>query len=161
MPLMTDPKPACQASDMSTLQSANGPMPEYHILVGESTTKTGGMCAHMKLLADGLAASSPVHVWSPDVTDLVCESPEVHIHKTLGTLSVRDLRLTGKQLNEYGGPLRLLVYWVPHAYGHHAMNVPFCLWLWFRSAWRKDRIELMVQGVSPIREGFRPATRRR
>lgn len=99
----------------------------------------------MAQLADGLAGGGcDVHVWSPSVTDLNCR-PVVNIHKTLGRLSIRDLRRTGRALNCFSSPRRLLVYWVPHAYGYKSMNLPFCVWLWFRSAWRKDRIELMVQ----------------
>src|ERR1700733_8454442 len=120
-------------------------VPVCHILVGDSTPQTGGMCAHMTLLADGLAnQSQQVHVWSPDLTQLACRS-DVTVHKTLGRLSFRDFRRTGRLLNSFSKPRRLLVYWVPHAYGYKSMNLPFCLWIWLRSAWRRDRIELMVQ----------------
>lgn len=122
------------------------PMAEYHIIVGQSTPQAGGMCRHMEMLADGLASQShPVHVWSPQATDLGCESAGVEVHKTLGDLSVGDLRQTGRMLNSFPSPRRILVYWVPHAYGYKSMNLQFCLWLWFRSLWRKDRVELMVQ----------------
>lgn len=115
-------------------------------MVGDSTPQAGGMCGHMALLADGLADEShEVHVWSPAGTDLGCRSLAVNVHKTLGNLSIHDLRHTGRLLNGFSAPRRLLVYWVPHAYGSRSMNLPFCMWLWFRSAWRKDRVELMVQ----------------
>ncbi|HYL36148.1 MAG TPA: glycosyltransferase family 4 protein [Bryobacteraceae bacterium] len=119
---------------------------QYHIVVGESTPQAGGMCRHMDMLAEGLADEfHQVHVWSPSATNLGCESANVDIHKTLGNLSPRYLRHTGRMLNAFPLPRRLLVYWVPHAYGYNSMNLAFCLWLWFRSAWRKDRVELMVQ----------------
>jgi len=119
---------------------------EYHIIVGESTPQAGGMCAHMTLLADGLADKfADVHVWSPSLTELSCRSPAVTHHKTLGRLSLSGFRRTGKLLNRFPKPRRLLVYWVPHAYGCKSMNVPFCLWIWFRSAWHGDRVEPMVQ----------------
>ena len=104
------------------------------------------MCRHMEMLADGLADQShSVHVWSPQGTDLGCESAGVQVHKTLGNFSVGDLGETGRMLNSFPSPRRILVYWVPHAYGYKSMNLAFCLWLWFRSAWRNDRVELMVQ----------------
>ncbi len=121
-------------------------MSQYHILIGDSTPQAGGMCNHMALLADGLAeTSAEVHVWSPEGTELDCRSAAVKIHKTLGQLSMGDFRRTGRALRDFPKPRRLLVYWVPHAYGYKSMNVPFCIWIWMRSAWHKDRVELMVQ----------------
>lgn len=126
-------------------RDARGPVPPYHIIVGESTPQTGGMCVHMKLLADGLAENADVHVWSPDVTDLNCQSPRVKIHRVLGRLNVGDFLRTGRLLNTFPAPRRLMVYWVPHAYGPKAMNLALCLWMWFRAAWRRDQVELLVQ----------------
>jgi glycosyltransferase involved in cell wall biosynthesis len=121
-------------------------MSQYHIIIGEGTPKVGGMCAHMRLLADGLAGESEqVHVWSPAMTDLGCRSPRVTIHATLGRFSIRDFYRTGRELNQFPRPRRLLVYWVPHAYGYKSMNMLLCLWIWVRSAIHKDRVELMVQ----------------
>ena len=138
-------KPADGATIQVAGNAAAEPTPVCHIIVGDSSPQTGGMCAHMTLLADGLAnAAQDVHVWAPDATELACQSV-VKIHKTLGKLSLRDLRRTGGLLNGFRKPRRLLVYWVPHAYGYKSMNVLFCLWLWLRSAFRKDRVELMVQ----------------
>ena len=103
------------------------------------------MSAHMELLADGLArVGEEVHVWEPQRTVLHCGTG-VEIHKTLGKLGLADFWRTGKAINAFPGPRRLLVYWVPHAYRYRAMNVPFCVWIWFRSAWHKDRVELMIQ----------------
>ncbi len=99
----------------------------------------------MSLLADGLAKTAEVHVWQPEATELGARCPAVQIHKTLGTLSIGDYGRTGRALRAFPAPRRLLVYWVPHAYGYKSMNVPFCFWIWVRSAWHKDRVELMVQ----------------
>jgi glycosyltransferase involved in cell wall biosynthesis len=119
--------------------------PVCHIIIGNGTSKAGGMCAHMALLADGLAeAGQEVHVWQPEETELGAGSA-VKIHKTLGTLLPGDFGRTGRALRDFPGPRRLLVYWVPHAYGFKSLNVPFCIWIWIRSAWHKDRVELMVQ----------------
>jgi len=134
--------------------------PQYHIVIGDGTLQGGGMCAHMSLLADGLAdglaggrtesasvgqARQDVHVWMPEKTELGARSAYLKIHRTLGRLSIGDLRRTGHALNRFPAPRRLLVYWVPHAYGYKSMNVPFCVWIWMRSLWHKDRVELMVQ----------------
>lgn len=121
-------------------------MPQYHIVLGEGTMQAGGMCAHMSLLADGLATrSQEVHVWAPATTEIDAKCATVKIHKTLGRLSPAGFRRTGEALRSFPAPRRLLVYWVPHAYGWKSMNVPFCIWVWMRSRWHKDRVELMVQ----------------
>ena len=103
------------------------------------------MCAHMSLLAEGLSETAEVHVWEPEKTDLGACSPAVNIHKTLGRIWLAGFLRTGRALRNFSQPRRLLVYWVPHAYGYKSMNLPFCVWVWWRSAWHKDRVELMVQ----------------
>jgi glycosyltransferase involved in cell wall biosynthesis len=120
-------------------------MPEYHIVIGNGTSQVGGMCAHMSLLAEGLSETGEVHVWEPAKTELGTVSAAVKIHKTLGDLWIGGFRRTGRALRSFAKPRRLLVYWVPHAYGYRSMNLPFCIWIWLRSVWHKDRVELMVQ----------------
>jgi glycosyltransferase involved in cell wall biosynthesis len=127
-------------------ETESGSTPQCHIVTGNGTLTAGGMSAHMEMLADGLAeASQEVHVWQPEKTELGCRSAAVTIHRSLGRLSIADFRRTGRALRNFPTPRRLLVYWVPHAYGYKSMNLPFCIWLWVRSAWHKDRVELMVQ----------------
>jgi glycosyltransferase involved in cell wall biosynthesis len=120
---------------------------EYHLIVGDSTPETGGMSAHMALLADGLARrSNVVHIWAPARAVVpVTPSPSIVLHHTLGTVDAADFRRTGQLLDGFPSPRRLLVYWVPHAYGHRGMNLPFCLWLRKRSKQRGDRVELLLQ----------------
>jgi glycosyltransferase involved in cell wall biosynthesis len=127
-------------------EKQTGSKPQCHIVTGNGTLLVGGMSAHMTMLADGLAeASREVHVWQPEKTQLGTQSAAVEIHPTLGRLSIGDFLRTGRALRGFPYPRRLLVYWVPHAYGYKSMNVPFCIWIWVRSTWHKDRVELMVQ----------------
>ena len=136
-------EPGAQPSMTPDARNKSGP--EFHIFLGEST-HPGAMCEHMALLADGLAKESQkVHVWLPNATELSVGSPDVVLHRVLGGLSIPDLFRAGRNLNRCSPPRRILVYWVPHAYGYKAMNLPFCLWLWFRSAWHMDRVEPLVQ----------------
>jgi len=119
--------------------------PECHFIVGEGTPQSGGMCAHATVLTDGLAETGVrVHVWLAEVTELMSRSPDITIHRTLGTVSIPDLWRTGRALNRFK-KARLLIYWVPHAFGLKSMNVPFCIWLWFRSMFHRNRVELLVQ----------------
>jgi glycosyltransferase involved in cell wall biosynthesis len=53
-----------------------------------------------------------------------------------------DWRGLGRALDRFPRPRRLLVQWVPHAFGWRSLNLPFCLWLAGRG--RRDRVEVMV-----------------
>jgi glycosyltransferase involved in cell wall biosynthesis len=66
------------------------------------------------------------------------------VHRELGALSPADLRRVGRQLDQFPAPRRLLVQWVPHAFGYRSMNVGFCRWLWSRAARHGDRVEVMA-----------------
>src|SRR6185295_20387626 len=50
----------------------------------------------------------------------------------------------GQGLDKFPAPRRLLVQWVPQGYGYRSLNLPFCLWLWHRARFKKDRVEVMV-----------------
>jgi len=68
----------------------------------------------------------------------------VTVHRELGRFAPADLSRTGRRLDQFPAPRRLLVQWVPQGYGYRSMNLPFCLWLWRRAKLKHDRIELMV-----------------
>jgi glycosyltransferase involved in cell wall biosynthesis len=68
----------------------------------------------------------------------------VIVHRELGSFTSADLRRAGSLLDQFSGPRRLLVQWVPHGYGYRSMNLPFCFWLRNRAASNGDRVELMV-----------------
>ncbi len=53
----------------------------------------------------------------------------VHLHPLSGGYGVRGLRELSRELGQLTGPKRILVQYVPHAFGMRAMNVPFCAWL--------------------------------
>jgi hypothetical protein len=55
-----------------------------------------------------------------------------------------DLLKVGRLLDKFPGPRRLLVQWVPHAFGFRSANVAFSLWLWNRVFTHKDHLEIMV-----------------
>src|SRR5438445_3996630 len=39
---------------------------------------------------------------------------------------------------------RVLIQWVPHAYRYRSMNLPFCLWVWKRAMFERERVEIVV-----------------
>jgi glycosyltransferase involved in cell wall biosynthesis len=127
----------------------------WHIVTSEYPPDVGGVSDYTRQVALGLAgAGDEVHVWCPRA-DATHES-NVRVHPELGGIGLRDLRRLDRLLNQYAGPRRLLVQWVPHGFGYHSMNVWFCVWLAAR-AWRGDRVELMVHepylafGRGPLR----------
>ncbi len=98
-------------------------------------------------MAAGLAdQGDEVHVWCGPCRnpDSFPETPGVVVHRALGSLSSADLRRVGEQLDRFPAPRRILVQWVPHAYGYRAMNVGFCRWLLNRAARSGDRVEIMA-----------------
>jgi glycosyltransferase involved in cell wall biosynthesis len=83
-------------------------------------------------------------VWCPSSSSQDTQIPGVTLHRTLGKMSIHDLRRVGMRLNQFAGPRRLLVQWVPHGYGYRSMNLLFCLWLWNRARRMHDEVEIMV-----------------
>lgn len=118
-------------------------MESIHIVTPEYPPKCGGVADYTRQVAQGLAdAGEDVHVWGPaDAAE--DPSSRFAVHPDLGGFRKADLAHAGELLDRFDGPRRLLVQWVPHGYGFHAMNVGFCFWLWKRAR-RGDLVELMV-----------------
>lgn len=120
-------------------------MAELHIVTAEYPPQPGGVSDYVRGVAVGLAdAGERVHVWCPTAgAGTPSEDAGVQVHRELGRISRADLRRVGALLDTFPAPRRLLVQWVPHAYGRRAMNLGFCLWVRERAA-RGDRVEIMV-----------------
>jgi glycosyltransferase involved in cell wall biosynthesis len=117
----------------------------WHIITCEYPPQSGGVSDYTYLLAQGMASrGDEVHVWCPAGPGKSPEIGGVEVHADLGKFSAKDLRAAGRQLDRFPHPRRLLVQWVPHGFGYKSLNLPFCLWLWHRSAKHGDRVELMV-----------------
>lgn len=118
-------------------------VPVIHIITPEYFPERGGVGDYARGVARGLAdAGDEVHVW--------CKSGSrgepgdaFLVHPDFGEFTARDLTQAGAALDRYPAPRRILVQWVPHAFGYHAMNLRFCLWLWHRAS-TGDQVELMV-----------------
>ncbi len=117
----------------------------WHLITGEYPPQPGGVGDYTQGLAAQLGADGDeVHVWCPGVSALEHQGPNVTVHRRLGGIGPRDLRRVGQELDGMPGPRRLLVQWVPHAYGYASMNVWLCLWLWARAARHGDRVEIVL-----------------
>jgi glycosyltransferase involved in cell wall biosynthesis len=118
---------------------------ERHLITSEYPPQPGGVSDYTRMVAEGLAAAGDeVHIWCPPAQNGTAGAGGVVVHRELGRFAFSDLRRAGRLLDQFKGPRRLLVQWVPHGYGYRAMNLPFCVWLWNRAYRHHDRIELMV-----------------
>lgn len=122
----------------------------WAILTGEYPPQRGGVADYTRLLAHSLAAQGDqVHVWAPDCPGAGSESG-IQVHRLPGHYGPKALAQLSRDLKELPDSARLLVQYVPHAYGYKAMNVPFALWL----AARKQPLWVMYHEVAyPIRRG--------
>jgi glycosyltransferase involved in cell wall biosynthesis len=116
----------------------------WHLLASEFPPGGRGVSDYTHLVARGLAeAGDAVHVWCPPV-GAAPPADGVTVHQELGSMRPADLRRVGRALDRFPGRRHLLVQWVPHGFGYRSMNLPFCIWLWWRSVRHDDRVEIMV-----------------
>jgi glycosyltransferase involved in cell wall biosynthesis len=130
----------------------------WAIVTGEYPPQPGGVADHTRLVAHGLAArGDEVHVWAPATSDAghVDAVPNVTVHRLPGGFGPRDLATLGAALDR--SPVdRLLVQYVPHAFGWRAMNLPFAWWL--RGRRDRDAVWVVFHEVAfPFRWRQRPA----
>lgn len=119
-------------------------MTSWHLLTGEFPPDPGGVSDYSHAVARALAdAGDKVHVWCPEITGPSLETPGVEVHRIRGGWSDGDYEAIDTAMNAVGGGRRLLVQWVPHAYGRRSLNVAFCRWV-RRRAEAGDEIDLMV-----------------
>jgi glycosyltransferase involved in cell wall biosynthesis len=140
------------ASDLLRLAEAGsvGKRVHWQMLTGEYPPQPGGVSDYSRLVARALAdAGDRVTVWAPpcDVPD---ESyPGVAVRRLPDNFGHRSRRLLGRYLDTLPEPRRLLVQYVPHAFGWKAANLPFCLWLRSR---RRDSLWIMFHEVAYPRD---------
>jgi len=127
----------------------------WAFITGEYPPQRGGVSDYTQLVAAGLARNGEkVHVWAPQCASGADQEDGVTVHRLPGHYGVRALRQLDSDLKGLGVPRRLLVQYVPHAFGWKGMNVPFCFWL--RS--RQEPVWTMFHEVSyPRRWNQRPA----
>ncbi|HEX8435761.1 glycosyltransferase, partial [Archangium sp.] len=101
----------------------------WHLLTGEFPPQPGGVSDYTWQVAEALAREGvTVHVWAPG--ERQDTAPEgVTVHRLPEGFGPRGLRRLERELARLPGPKRLVVQYVPHAFGYRAMNVPFTLWL--------------------------------
>ena len=119
-------------------------MTAWHIVTGEYPPAPGGVSDYSYAVASGLVdAGEAVHVWCPEASGARTEQPGVEVHPVAGTWSASDFLRMDVALGRLPGRKRLLVQWVPHAYGRRSLNVAFCRWI-RRRARAGDILDVMV-----------------
>jgi glycosyltransferase involved in cell wall biosynthesis len=102
----------------------------WAVLTGEYPPEAGGVADYTRLVARGLAdAGDAVHVYAPHrpAADPGIETHGLPDHYGPRSLADLERALTARP------PHRILVQYVPHAFGYKAMNLPFAAWLALRA----------------------------
>jgi glycosyltransferase involved in cell wall biosynthesis len=136
-----------------TARDARGPAVDWHILTGEYPPDCGGVGDYTRLVARGLAAAGDsVTVWAPSATAPLPADEGVTVRRLPDRYGLRSLRVLSLELDAAASP-RVLVQYVPHAFGWKGGNLPFCLWLWLR---RRRGLWVMFHEVAyPFEAGDR------
>ena len=107
-------------------------MAVWHLITGEYPPQPGGVSDYSRLVACGLAgAGDEVHVWAPECAAQLQGDDGVVVHRLPGHFGPRALTALARSIDS-PGQSRMLVQYVPHAFGFKAMNLPFCFWLFGR-----------------------------
>lgn len=118
-------------SQFRMIQSGSmSPAIKWRMLTGEYPPQAGGVSDYSRVVARGLvAAGDTVQVYAPENPAIDPDDESVTIRRMPGHFGMRALaelsRSIGRGIHE-----RLLIQYVPHAFGYKAMNLPFCLWLY-------------------------------
>ena len=106
------------------------------ILTGEYPPQSGGVSDYTRLVAEGLAAvGDEVTVYAPP-QGIGPDSapPGVRVCRLPDRFGLRGLRWLDREMAR-DRPDRILLQYVPHAFGLKAMNLPFAGWIAVRARW--------------------------
>lgn len=124
-------------------------MARWEIITGEYPPQPGGVADYTQLVARGLAAAGDeVAIHAPASSDVADDDQSVRVCRLPDRFDRRGLLQLDPSID---GRARILVQYVPHAFGLKAMNLPFCVWLYKQ---RHRDVTVMFHEVAyPIRRG--------
>ncbi|HSV13323.1 MAG TPA: glycosyltransferase [Tepidisphaeraceae bacterium] len=124
------------------------------ILTGEYPPQPGGVSDYTRLIAKGLAAAGDeVHVWAPPSVGATPVDEGVRVHRLADHWLGRGRRDFERELLGIERPYRVLVQYVPQAFGCRGMNLGFALML-RRLARRGAAVWVMFhEVVFPLQRG--------
>ena len=91
-------------------------------------------------------------MWAPECESRDHPEARIRVHRLPGHFGPRALAIMDRAIGRANGH-RILVQYVPHAFGFKAMNLPFCYWLYAR---RKRGISVMFHEVAFPRRRVQP-----
>jgi glycosyltransferase involved in cell wall biosynthesis len=118
----------------------------WHVITGEYPPMAGGVGDYSRLVATELAkACDLVDVWTSPQAHPPQADAGVSVHCLPDHFGPRSLLTLRHRLAGVRDPRRVLLQYVPHAFGWKALNVPFCLWL---AARRRQPLWVMFHEVA-------------
>jgi len=118
------------------------------VITCEYPPLTGGVSDHTRLLVAALAAGGDtVDVWSPPAPEDAEPAPDiagVTVHVLPSRFGLGAIALLRRTLRALPSDTRVLVQWVPTAFGWRMMNLPFALMLF---SLRGRRLDLYIHEV--------------
>ena len=164
-PTPSRPTRAVAPPDAPPIAAPDAPRGRWCIVTCEYPPITGGVSDHTWHLAEALAVGgNQVDVWcppAPTVDDAEPEAapaiPGVTVHVLPSRFGLGAISLLRRELRALPPDTRVLVQWVPTAFGRRMMNLPFALMLF---ALPGRRLDLYVHevgwdvGREPAHRGF-------
>jgi glycosyltransferase involved in cell wall biosynthesis len=149
---------ALAAPDRQTALGRRASSLHWIIVTGEYPPDCGGVGDYTRLVACGLAgAGDSVTVWTPPSGSAVPRDRGVTVRQLPDRYGIRSLRMLTRVLEDRRAPARILIQYVPHAFGLKGGNLPFSLWLYLR---RRHRPWVMFHEVAYPFEARAPMRRR-
>ncbi|MBA4018969.1 MAG: hypothetical protein C0483_17510 [Pirellula sp.] len=110
-------------------------MTRWAIITGEYPPRPGGVADYTRLVAQALVAEGEaVRVYTSAETRAIQPDLDVPVVRLPDQFGIRGLAELDRQLRSVDRPERILIQYVPHAYGHKAMNVAFAAWVSARAS---------------------------
>ena len=101
----------------------------WNIITGEYPPQPGGVSDYTAQVAHGLlAAGDQVEVWAPPCPQNPGPGGDIPVHRLPDDFGPRSIAAMQRGLRPSSGT-RVLVQFVPHAFGWRGMNLPLCLWI--------------------------------
>src|SRR5256885_2244520 len=90
----------------------------WHSITCEYPPQIGGVSDYTQLVGHGLAAAGdPVIVWAPPASGTDPRHPHVDVRRLPDRFGPRSLHALSSALGQSSTPHRILVQYVPHAFG--------------------------------------------
>jgi glycosyltransferase involved in cell wall biosynthesis len=117
----------------------------WHLITGEYPPDLGGVGDYTHQVGEALSrCGDEVHVWTPGKSDPAIDAGPIRVHRLPDEFGPRSMAAMDRGIDR-SSKSRVLVQYVPHAFGWKAMNVPLCIWLASR---QHERLGVMFHEVA-------------